>query len=43
MSPDPLFDVGREIAVVTGVAGQLGGQYARALSSPAARASPAST
>lgn len=37
MSPDPLFDVGREIAVVTGVAGQLGGQYARALLARGAR------
>lgn len=31
MSPDPLFNVADEIAVVTGVAGQLGLRYARAL------------
>lgn len=30
MSLDPLFDVGREVVLITGVTGQLGGEYARA-------------
>jgi len=30
MSPDQLFDVSREIVLITGVSGQLGGEYARA-------------
>lgn len=30
MSPDQLFDVSREIVLITGVSGQLGGEYAKA-------------
>lgn len=30
MSPDQLFDVSREIVLITGVTGQLGGEYAKA-------------
>lgn len=29
MTRDPLFDTGREIVLITGVSGQLGGEYAR--------------
>lgn len=37
MSKDALFDVGGEIVVVTGVSGQLGGEYARAFLERGAR------
>lgn len=30
MQPDPVFDVSREIVLVTGVSGQLGGEYTKA-------------
>jgi NAD(P)-dependent dehydrogenase (short-subunit alcohol dehydrogenase family) len=37
MSPDALFDVGREVVLVTGASGQLGGEYARAFLERGAR------
>jgi NAD(P)-dependent dehydrogenase (short-subunit alcohol dehydrogenase family) len=37
MSADNLFDVGNEVVVITGVSGQLGGEYARAFLSRGAR------
>lgn len=37
MSPDGLFDVSNEVVVLTGAAGQLGGQYAAAFLSRGAR------
>lgn len=37
MNPDQLFDVSREIVLITGVAGQLGGEYARAFLQRGAR------
>lgn len=37
MSPDQLFDVSREIVLITGVSGQLGGEYASAFLKRGAR------
>ena len=37
MSADALFDVSREIVLVTGVSGQLGGEYAKAFLERGAR------
>lgn len=37
MSPDQLFDVSREIVLITGVSGQLGGEYAKAFLQRGAR------
>ena len=37
MATEQLFDVGNEIVVITGVAGQLGGEYARAFLSRGAQ------
>lgn len=37
MHPDPLFDVSQEIVLITGVSGQLGGEYAKAFLARGAR------
>ncbi len=39
MHPDPLFDVSQEIVLITGVSGQLGGEYAKAFLARGARVS----